>query len=347
MPTTTVTPITYKWTDDPLYATSGTNMMFNELKDIFKKILVDGMGSKPALGWTLQFDDADGIVFRSPSDLFSFGIRQGSGTGNFSDWSEWYFAEDFLDSTTFSNDFYGGCFMDWNSDNSYIYEFMAFGYEDTFIFSSTRLRGSTYFSGSWSSTGLNQGVMSLKYDTYTNDSKPYVFWGTTSYRVDTGGNVYKNIPLYNETYSFAYLWTTFPSNGIAPFSDGYMTKPFNTDGSIYTDYAGTIRVLNMGFNSGSGYWEWWTTIQDVSLFLPFILASPASLDGADAFSSGRGFYGVVPYFSNGLTIGQTDGPGYNGYSYGDTLQIGGRDYYYYRTPGSNIYIHAGNWEYPI
>ena len=74
----TITPTRFDWTDDAAYS-GGVNMNYANVRDIFKKILVDGMGAKPALGWTVQFTEgADRIVFRNPSDTFSLRVSQGA-----------------------------------------------------------------------------------------------------------------------------------------------------------------------------------------------------------------------------------------------------------------------------
>ncbi len=74
----TVTPTHFAPTD---LLGSGTRIRntYTNLRDLFKKILVNGAGSKPALGWTIQFpEDTDAIVFRSPNDLYSIGINAGN-----------------------------------------------------------------------------------------------------------------------------------------------------------------------------------------------------------------------------------------------------------------------------
>ncbi len=253
MAAVTPTHFTVADIESALGVNAGDKVAYNytNLRDLFKALLVTSAGSKPALGWTIQFpEDTDAIVFRSPDDTYSIGVRQGSGTGTTYDgWVDVVYSQDFTDNYTATSQFHGCCIPD-----SYPYHAQAVGYGDNiYIMFATDL--DTAYTTRISSPQYQIMLMSGYYNSFHGDLKPLFAVGGISNRIDLGGGVYENVPLYsaNNNYTSAINFAVAITNNLQPNSISGISVPNTQDGSPFPTTPAWLNLFTHGVQTGYTY----------------------------------------------------------------------------------------------
>ncbi len=221
----TVTPTHFAPTD---LLGSGTRIRntYTNLRDLFKKILVNGAGSKPALGWTIQFpEDTDAIVFRSPNDLYSIGINAGNTSLGGYLWPIITYSQDFTDNYTATS-----IFHECTIDASVEYYSQCMGYEDTLYLWFSEWWGAGYITTTNhnDSTSLCSGL----YKPVGSAIKPLFAFGGISSRENITGNSYKNVPYYstNSNYNNQIIPSARWHDNLTNSSRGGISIPNNLNG---------------------------------------------------------------------------------------------------------------------
>jgi hypothetical protein len=330
----TITPTVYSFRDVPAYENKILLDLVN-VKDIFKGILVNGFGGKPALGWTIQFEDASGIVFRNPSDTMSVSFRNHT-SGSF---TQYNIADDFTDSTTYTTLFYGGCLRYGDTQG-----FAVVGYGDTFNFIASKFTDSTYFTTDYHESHLVNFICVGKYNSFHNSVNPYYCFGGYSRRVDKGSGNWTSEPYSQGGYQLhSIIKIDQALNQDLPDSvEGGMTIPFNHDGSI-KPYSRYSRLYNGGLKqviNGTGVVASLSTIESRNIWLDCVIYDFIDLEYSINYTLNQGIKGVIPSLMLGGNINQDATTN----RFGDIITVNGRDYLYLKTYDTPIWLRVDSWE---
>jgi len=254
MATVTPTHFTVADIESAFGINAGDKVEYNyaNLRDLFKALLVNGAGSKPALGWTIQFpEDTDAIVFRSPDDTYSIGVKQGSGTGTTYDgWADVVYSQDFTDNYTATSMFYSCCIPD-----LYPYHAQAVGYADNiYIMFATDLN--TAYTTRTATPQYQIMLMSGYYNSLHGDLKPLFAVGGVSNRINLGGGAYESIPLYsvNPPYSSYISFVPRITSNLLVNNIGGISVPNAQDGSPFPTTPAWLNLFTHGIDTGYSYW---------------------------------------------------------------------------------------------
>lgn len=330
----TVTPTVYTFRDVPAYENEILLDLIN-VKDIFKAILVNGFGGKPALGWTIQFEDASGIVFRNPSDTMSIGFKEHT-LANF---TQYNIADDFTDSTTYTTLFFGGC-LNYGETHG----FAIVGYGDTFNFISSKYSDSSYFTCVYHESHLVNFICMGKYNSLHGSVNPYYCFGGYSRRVDKGSGNWTSEPHSNgvyQSYSILKIDTVLYSD-LGLSVEGGVNIPFNHDGST-RPYPRYSRMYDGGFRTiinGTGVVDSMATIESRDFWMDCVLYDWVDLEWSIDFFNDFGIKGVIPSLMLGCNINQDA----TANRFGDVITVNGHDYLYLKSYHTPIWLRVDSWE---
>lgn len=332
----TITPTRFDWTDDATY-TSGINFTYPNLRDFFKSILVNGLGSKPALGWTIQFTESvDAIVFRNPSNTFSMRISEGSGTGStYGDWPDVTFAVDFVDNNTPSNVFHS-CAI---PAHETLYP-LCIAHADTFYLTfCDRIDSSCYTRSDGNMDWLT--LYCGNYKSLDSDATPVFACGGIYSRVSQGGGIYTSEPAYlnSSSYRSPLIELSELTVNTPIASTGGVSIPFLKDGSTFIDQPSYLGLFTFGTamtNLGRSMDD--TDIESLNYLLqPIIRRDTPSGVG---YISSDTFTGVL----SGLFITYRLSYSATSKIFGDTFSIGGGLFIMSKSGGFYSMIRVDEWE---